>query len=277
MGRSDSEVAGKSALATPAASAAASPPGTRMVLRVAVYGKPSFSAACSSSLEAPGPPGCGSSSPRLHPASASAATTSMARVLRTARSTIARPAAIAAGAGMRRSRCGLPLLRVRLTGQSTSARRRPDDGFQAQRGAARVPGDLPQVRPRGHPADRGQVRPRGGRALGGHQGGPRVGAPRARPHPADGAGPGRRHQLHLRRGAPLGLRRNRARDPGRLAGRGRHRQLRHAGADRALGARVLRDGRRDQARRLRGHRGRAPARTCARCAPRPSRTATSGS
>ena len=63
------------------------------------------------------------------------------------------------------------------------------------------------------------------------------------------------YQLHLRRGAPLGLRRNRARDPGRLARRGRHRQLRHAGADRALGARVLRDGRRDQARRLRGDRG----------------------
>ena len=59
VGRSASEVEGKRALATPAASAAASPPATRMVLRVAVYGKPSFSAACSSSLEAPGPAGLG--------------------------------------------------------------------------------------------------------------------------------------------------------------------------------------------------------------------------
>ena len=69
----------------------------------------------------------------------------------------------------------------------------------------------------------------------------------------DGEGLRRRH---LRRGAALGLRRHRARHPGVVAGRGRHRRLGHARADRPLGARVLRHRRRDQARRLRGHRGR---------------------
>ena len=64
------------------------------------------------------------------------------------------------------------------------------------------------------------------------------------------------YSVHLRRGAPLGLRRHRARHPGRVARRGRHRQLRHPRADRPLGARVLRRGRRDQARRLRRDRGR---------------------
>src|SRR4051794_37957226 len=45
-GRVSSEVDGKSALATPAASATASLPLTRVVLRVAVTGKPSCSTAC---------------------------------------------------------------------------------------------------------------------------------------------------------------------------------------------------------------------------------------
>src|SRR3954471_13393899 len=45
-GRVSSEVEGKTALATPAASATASLPLTRVVLRVAVTGKPSCSTAC---------------------------------------------------------------------------------------------------------------------------------------------------------------------------------------------------------------------------------------
>ncbi len=53
VGRSDSLVAGKSALATPAASVVASPPPMRTVLRVAVKGNPSFWAAWSSLPFAP--------------------------------------------------------------------------------------------------------------------------------------------------------------------------------------------------------------------------------
>ena len=48
VGRSALPVAGNRALATPAASATASAPPTRTVLRVAADGKPSFSAPCSS-------------------------------------------------------------------------------------------------------------------------------------------------------------------------------------------------------------------------------------
>ena len=53
VGRVGALVPGKIALATPAASAAASPPPTRIVLRVAVEGKPSLEAPCSSSEEVP--------------------------------------------------------------------------------------------------------------------------------------------------------------------------------------------------------------------------------
>ena len=91
--------------------------------------------------------------------------------------------------------------------------------------------------------------------MGGHQGGPEVGPPRARVHPEDGEATGRPLRGDLRRGAALGLRRHRARDLGLVARRGRHRLLGHARADRPVGARVLRHRRRDQARRLRRHRG----------------------
>ncbi len=72
----------------------------------------------------------------------------------------------------------------------------------------------------------------------------------------DGEGRGRPLQRHLRRGAPLGLRRHRARDLRLRPRRRRHRLVGHARADRQVGARVLRHRRRHQARRLRGHRGR---------------------
>ena len=101
-----------------------------------------------------------------------------------------------------------------------------------------------------------QARRRGVDALGGDQGRPRAGPPRDRAPAADGLRPRRDVRRDRRRGAALGLRRDRARDLGLGARRRRPRRLRHARADRPLGARVLRRRRRDQARRLRGHRGR---------------------
>jgi hypothetical protein len=79
VGRTVSVVAGKTALATPAASAVASPPPTRIVFFVAVEGKPSFAAASSSPELVPSWGGRLDSSPRLQPANATAAS-SPARV-----------------------------------------------------------------------------------------------------------------------------------------------------------------------------------------------------
>ena len=59
---------------------------------------------------------------------------------------------------------------------------------------------------------------------------------------------------HLRRGAALGLRRDRPGDLGLGPGRRRPRRVGHSRADRQMGSRVLRAGRRHQARRLRRHR-----------------------
>ena len=58
----------------------------------------------------------------------------------------------------------------------------------------------------------------------------------------------------LGRGVPLGLRGHRARDLRLGPRRRRHRLLRHPRPDRPLGPRLLRQRRRGQARRLRGHR-----------------------
>ena len=68
--------------------------------------------------------------------------------------------------------------------------------------------------------------------MGGHQGRARVGPPGPRPSSAHGQRSRRDDELHLRRGAALGLRRHRARHLGPLARRRGHRQLRHPGADR---------------------------------------------
>src|SRR4051794_41195142 len=70
VGRVASLVAGKTAVATPAASVAASPPLTRIVFFVALEGKPSLAAACESFEVAPSWGGRLGSSPRLHPAMA---------------------------------------------------------------------------------------------------------------------------------------------------------------------------------------------------------------
>ena len=93
VGRSVSPVAGNSAFATPAASAAASPPPTLIVLRVALEGKPSFSVACSSSAVTATCGGVDSSSPRVQPARASTSTRTSASERRKAGLTIARSAA----------------------------------------------------------------------------------------------------------------------------------------------------------------------------------------
>src|SRR4051812_49698364 len=64
VGRDLLPVAGYPALATPAASEAASPPPTRMVLRVALDGKPSLAAA---SLSLDLAPSCGGGPPASPP------------------------------------------------------------------------------------------------------------------------------------------------------------------------------------------------------------------
>ena len=71
VGRSLSPVAGNSAPATPAASEAASAPPMRIVLRVALEGKPSLFAASSSPDLTPSCGGLESSSPTLQPLSSS--------------------------------------------------------------------------------------------------------------------------------------------------------------------------------------------------------------
>src|SRR4051812_16498604 len=72
VGRDLLPVAGYPALATPAASEAASPPPTRMVLRVALAGKPSLAAALLSPDLAPSWGVAFESLPMLHPPSAPA-------------------------------------------------------------------------------------------------------------------------------------------------------------------------------------------------------------
>ncbi len=113
---------------------------------------------------------------------------------------------------------------------------------------------MPDFRPRGDPPGGRQARPRGEHPLGGHQRGPQAGLRRARGHAALGRRPRGPDAGDLGRRVPLGLRRHRAGDLRLRARRRRHRRLRHAGADHALGAGVLRRRRGDQARRLRGDR-----------------------
>ena len=113
---------------------------------------------------------------------------------------------------------------------------------------------MPDFRPRGDPPGGAQARRRGEHPLGGHQRGPQAGLRRPRGDPAlrrrrrgpDAGDLGRR--------VPLGLRRHRPGDLRLRPRRRRHRLLRHAGADHALGARVLRQRRGDQTRRLRRDR-----------------------
>ena len=90
--------------------------------------------------------------------------------------------------------------------------------------------------------------------MGGHDRGPRVGPARDRAPTADGQRPRRPVLRHLCRGAALGLRRDRPGDHGLGLGRRRPRCVGHSRTDRQMGSRVLRPGRRPQARRLRRHR-----------------------
>ena len=86
------------------------------------------------------------------------------------------------------------------------------------------------------------------------QRGLRVEARRPRLDPVAAERPRGAQGRHLRRGAPLGLRRHRARDLRLLAVRRRHRLVRHAGADRPLDPRGRRQRGRPEDRRLRRHR-----------------------
>ena len=175
------------------------PPPTRIVLRVALEGS-------RASPRLPRPPPARRAGAAVSPRRRA----SSRRAERPGQSAMARPDA-AFRAQVSCVQSGKPSRTVRLTGQSTG-RRAAHRGFQAQRRTARVPGALSPLRARGHPAGGRAARPRGERAVGGDQGRPRVGPPRARHDPPDGLRSGRACWLHLRRGAPLGLRRHRPGD-----------------------------------------------------------------
>ena len=237
---------------------------TRVVFFVAMNGKPSSSAAASSSLRR-----CRSGGGR-RPSS------SPMRAAREERANGERES----DAGRRHrsrdlsARMPAAVYSVRLTGQSTRELelvdfRLSDEQIEFQQYCRKFAREV--IRPVA-----AEVRPRAVRAVGRHQGGPQVEPPRARLHPEDGQRPRRPARRDLRRGAALGLRRHRARHLRLRPGRRRHRLLGHARADRPVGPRVLRHGRRDQARRLRRHRGGRRLRRQVAAHHRQAATATSG-
>ena len=145
-----------------------------------------------------------------------------------------------------------------------------------QRRATGVQGSVPQVRGRGDPPRRRQARRRGVDAVGGHQGRARVGPSRDRAPAAAGQRPRRSVLRDLRRGASLGVRRDRPRDLGFVARRRRPRRIRHPRADRQLGPRVLRHRTTRSSSAPTPSPSRRPAPTSRASAPRRSSTATSG-
>ena len=213
--------------ATPAASAAASPPPTRIVLLVAVAGKPSFSAACSSLGR--GARACRARGRRRRGCSRRARAAPAARVAQEsahARRTIAGGAAIAAArpGADRRALCQL-LVGHTIDWSVNAVPEAPHDGFPAHRRAARVPGALPQVR-RARSSGPSPPSTTASRACRGRSSRRRASGTSTGSTTSSGwrSDPDGLFGVHLRRGAALGLRRHRARDLGLLAGRRRHRR-----------------------------------------------------
>ena len=191
--------AGKTALATPAASAAASPPPTRIVFLVADGREAELGrgllvvragpAAAGGRRRRRGctPPGApeheqegGESARRIERQVAGAP----ARIAALARRPVAAGPSAAAVVFVLVDWSVNRWLTGQAPGPDASIWRTHTRGFQAQRRTARVPAALPPLRARGHPAHRRQVRPRAGRAVGGHQGRPRVEPARPRAHHA---------------------------------------------------------------------------------------------
>ena len=149
--------------------------------------------------------------------------------------------------------------------------------FVTQRRAARVQGALPALRHRGDPPGRAQARRRGEPALGGHEGGPRVGPARDREHPAPRHRPRRpalviyAEEMHWGcAGIALAI-------SGSTPRRRRHRRLRHPGADPPAGfPSASASATRSSSAPTRSP-SRRPAPTSRACARPRSSTATSGS